>query len=173
MIEEKFGLDMVDELIETVNPASNGAYTSVGTYDHKELLNYVSALSEKTAIPVNQLVYTFGMHLAQAFSQKFPEFFDASDNCFSFLKNVDSHIHLEVEKLYTDTELPQFTYAQASDRELTLYYKSCRGLADAAHGLIQGVANYYQEPIEIARSGEWIDGIQHETFSLHLSHDRS
>ena len=32
MVEEKYGLEMVDDIIENANLQSHGAYTSVGTY---------------------------------------------------------------------------------------------------------------------------------------------
>ena len=38
MVEEKFGLATADRIIEQSKLSTNGAYTSVGTYDHTELL---------------------------------------------------------------------------------------------------------------------------------------
>ncbi len=37
MVEEKIGFELVDQLIEGTELATGGAYTTIGTYDHKEL----------------------------------------------------------------------------------------------------------------------------------------
>lgn len=34
MVEAQFSADMVDDILDDAAPASGGAYTAVGTYDH-------------------------------------------------------------------------------------------------------------------------------------------
>jgi len=46
MVEDKFGEDMVDDIIDESDLPSGGAYTTVGTYDHGELVTMVVKLSE-------------------------------------------------------------------------------------------------------------------------------
>ena len=75
MVENQFGENMVDDLIETTKPSSGGSYTTVGTYDHGELVAMVGILSERTGITTATLVHSFGKHLAGVFSKKFPSFF--------------------------------------------------------------------------------------------------
>ena len=48
LVEDKFGFEIADEIIEESNLPSGGSYTSVGTYDHREMLELVTHLSEKT-----------------------------------------------------------------------------------------------------------------------------
>jgi|TARA_B110000908_G_scaffold27527_1_gene32300 hypothetical protein len=38
LVEEKFGLGMVDKIIYQSNLASEGIYTSIGTYNFSEML---------------------------------------------------------------------------------------------------------------------------------------
>lgn len=38
MMEQEFSVDLADEIISATNLESGGAYTTVGTYDHSELL---------------------------------------------------------------------------------------------------------------------------------------
>lgn len=71
MVEAKFSADMVDDIIDDANPASGGAYTSVGTYSHEELVDMVVALSNRTQIPVPVLVRTFGEHVFGVFARSF------------------------------------------------------------------------------------------------------
>ena len=43
MVEDRFSLDMVDDLIDDCDLPSGGVYTAVGTYSHEEIVALVSA----------------------------------------------------------------------------------------------------------------------------------
>ena len=169
MIEKNWGMDMVDDLIDDVDPKSGAAYTSVGTYDYEELVAYVGALSKRTTIAIPQLIHSFGIYLAASFANKFPDFFNNEESTFGVLKKVDNHIHIEVRKLYPDAELPKFSYEEYSDKTLKLYYESSRGLADLAHGLIEGCAGYFNENITVSREGRLDGNVNFEDFTLTLN----
>ncbi len=166
LVEKNWGLDMVDDIVDATALPSGGAYTSVGTYDIQELLDLVTELSRRVETPVPTLVHAFGNYLASSFAGKFPDFFAEVDNSFDFLKRVDNHIHVEVRKLYADAELPVFSYQDVDENTMILNYQSTRHLPDLAHGLIEGTAKYYNEELDIQRSGESVDGECHERFQL-------
>lgn len=148
MVEDKFGPDTADQIIEENDLASGGAYTSVGTYDHTEILKLVTSLSKAAKLPISELVKAFGKHLVTVFNKGFPDFFK-KENCFEFLKSIDDYIHVEVKKLYPDAELPKFTFDEPSKNELNLYYESSRPFADLAEGLITGTIAHYGEDIKL------------------------
>lgn len=152
LVEANWGIDMVDDLLDAVDPPSGGAYTSVATYDFQELIDLVTELSKQTESPVPDLVFAFGQYLADSFSKKFTLFFSESKNTFELLKKIDDHIHVEVRKLYPDAELPKFSYDELSGNRLLLRYESKRHLADLAHGLMVGAAKYYDEEIVVERT---------------------
>ena len=45
MVEDRFGYDMWDDLIEMTQPASDGVYVSTELYPDEELTAYVAAMS--------------------------------------------------------------------------------------------------------------------------------
>lgn len=151
MVEEKFGYDVTDDIIEASKDAlsTGGAYTSVGTYPHSEMITLVKNLSTATKIPVSKLVHVFGEHLLHQFAKHYAIFFEAVDNTFDFLKSIDNHIHVEVLKLYPDAELPRFNcfHPNNEQNKLTMIYTSERAMSDLASGLIEGAINYYNETI--------------------------
>ena len=98
----------MDDLIEASDLPSGGAYTAVGTYDHKEMQSLVANLSAQSNTPPNELLDLFGQHLIGRFKASFPDFFKTAATLFDFLESIDSHIHVEVRKLYPDAELPEF-----------------------------------------------------------------
>jgi hypothetical protein len=168
MVEDVFGDEILDDIIEenADNLSSGGAYTSVGTYDHQELVKLVVSLSDRTNTPVPALVKAFGHHLAKAFSTKFKGFFDECDNTFEFLKRIDNHIHVEVHKLYPDAELPKFSFVEDGESKMQLCYESTRGFADLAEGLIEGTALYYGEELSIEKQDHSSDDMQKVVFNI-------
>ena len=82
MVEDRFSPEMADRIIEGAKLPSGGVYTTVGTYDHGEMIQLVSCLSEETGIPSAELVRSFGMHLFGRFHTMFPKYFEDVSSSF-------------------------------------------------------------------------------------------
>lgn len=149
MIETKFGDEMADKIIVDAVLPSGGAYTAIGTYDHRELIALVDQLSKHSQRPVPELVETFGYHLFGQFFAAYPEFFTGIDSALDFLANVDKYIHDEVLKLYPDAELPSFEYDRSMPDTLVMIYRSSRPFANLALGLVQGCIDHFAEKIAL------------------------
>lgn len=149
MVESTFDANLVDDTLNECTLESGGAYTAVGTYDHRELLQIVTKLSEKTNLSVKDLIHKYAHHLFVRFSQIMPQFFEKPTNSFEFLETVHDTIHVEVKKLYPDAALPHFETKRMSDDIMVMIYKSKCPFADLAHGLIEGCAQYYNEHLQI------------------------
>ena len=151
LVEEKFSPDMVDTIIDASDLPSQGAYTSLGTYDHNEMVQLVTHLSKETNIPVPDLIRTFGEYLFTRFSDQYPQFFEGISHAFEFLKNLEGYIHVEVRKLYPDAELPKFEYEAPEPNCLVMIYSSNRPFGDLAEGLIRGCIKHFVKPIDLKR----------------------
>ena len=149
LVEKTWSADMVEDLIDDVNPASGAAYTSVGTYDHQEIVAMVGALAKRTKMSIPDLLHTFGCHLFSVFKHTIT---DSSKELtiHSIFCSIDNHIHVEARKLYRDAELPSFEIADRNDTTLTLIYRSKRGFADLARGLIESTCQHWETPVEVA-----------------------
>lgn len=152
MVESQFSLETADAIIAASSLSTNGAYTSVGTYPHQEMVDLVSHLSRLTASPVPALLRHFGRHLFARFVVVHPEQVLNYHSAFELLRRLDGNIHVEVRKLYHDAELPSFTYEQSDDDSMVFVYTSHRKLADFAHGLIEGCIAHFGEPLQIGRA---------------------
>jgi len=150
-VEERFSPEMADDIIEASDLPSGGAYTSVGTYDHQELLQLVSSLSEITHTPVPELVRAYGYHLFDRLSTIYPHFITKTESAFTFLQHVDDHIHVEVQKFYPEAELPSFEYEFPLPNQMIMIYRSVRPLADLAEGLIRSCIEHFGEDILVER----------------------
>ncbi len=141
MVEDKFSLDMVDAVV--ARAGAKGSYTSVGNYDDAELVKLVVALGDETGIPVPQLLHTYGVHLFGRFVALFPGFFAPHDTAAGFLAGLESHVHTEVRKLYTNARPPLFSLQRNDDGSYFLDYRSARGLWQFAHGLIEACLAHF------------------------------
>lgn len=151
MVEERFSLEMADKIICTTDLTTGGAYTSVGTYDHQELIDLVGRLGEETGTPVSELLRFFGEYLFKRFSVLYASYISENNSTFNLLASLDDKIHVEVKKLYPDAELPRFTHEFLGPEIMSLVYRSKRPFSDLAEGLIRGCITYYGENIRLAR----------------------
>lgn len=166
MVEDKFSYDVADQIIEDADLESGGIYTSVGNYDHKEMLQLVGNLSEQTNVCPAKLVHTYGEHLFGRLAELYPNFFENVDNSLTFLASVDQYIHVEVHKLYPDAELPKFTYEDITEDSMVMTYKSVRPFADLAEGMIKSCIGYFKDEISVAREDLAGDAGTHAKFTL-------
>lgn len=150
MVEDTFGDDVLEDLLDELDLESGGAYTAVGSYSHSEIVQIVVALSKQTNMPVDDLVIAFGKHLMTVFVQKYPGFFDDVTDSFTFLSSVDQYIHKEVLKLYPNAELPKFDSKLVDPQTLEMTYSSVRPFSNLAKGLIEGTLEHFGEKGSIA-----------------------
>ena len=157
LVEEIFSPEIADAIIEESDRAAGGAYTSVFSYDNNEMIKLVTLLSEKTKIPVCNLLKTYGRRLCARFAILYPDFFTGVSSTLDFLETVENHIHVEVRKLYVDAEVPSFQTERVSGEVMNMLYSSLRPFADLAEGLIIGTADHFGEKIDLERE-DWVDG---------------
>lgn len=157
MVEEKFGYQMVDTIISKSELESDGVYTSVGTYDHAEIVQLLSNLSDETEIQAEVLLEEFGKYMFDTFFASYPQFFDSVDSTFDFLSSIDSYIHVEVLKLYPEATLPRFETKTKGD-VMTMIYISERKMSALALGLIEKSIAHFGEKISIKKEDLKEDG---------------
>ena len=157
LVENEFGLEVVQQIIDECELETEGVYTSVGTYSHKDMFKMVGKLSEIKGLPVPALLTVFGEYFFTTLKTKYPVFVE-KPNLFSFLNSIDQYIHPEVLKLYPEAELPRFEAEIKSDNEMTLDYMSSRKLSDLAIGLIKGAAKHFKEDVDVVKVNEEDNG---------------
>ncbi len=160
MVEAKFGYELVDQLLTESDLPSGGTYTSIGTYDHAEMVTLVNNLSRHTQTPVPELLRTYGRYMFSAFTRSYRPFVDRASSAFELLSSVQHYIHVEVRKLYPDAELPHFSIEQLAENHLRMVYVSERKLGDFAYGLIEGCLTQYGEKATITKTVLTDDGSQ-------------
>ena len=159
MVEDKFGEDVVEDIIDNAELESGGAYTSVGSYPAEEMRQLVHQLSIKSELPMGSLLESFGHVLFKGLNQAYPHFFTETD-LFKFLSSIHTYIHVEVKKLYSDAELPSLIVLNHTDQQLVLLYESPRRMGDLARGLLNASIEHYKEDIDMKEEQLDEDGVQ-------------
>ena len=149
MVEKEFGYEVVDKIIEASTLDSGGVYTAVGTYHHSEVVQLLTNLSLETETAADILLKKFGAYLFDTFLSQYPQFFEAHERAFDFLESIDSHIHVEVKKLYPAATLPRFDTSVNEEGQMVMIYQSERKMGSLALGLIEKSMSHYNEASKI------------------------
>jgi len=151
MVEQQYGLTTYDQLVRSCQLATDGAYTTVGEYDHHELIQLVEALARSTGRTISTTYREFGRSIFDSYFCRCPQMVSAFTSLKELLKNIEPAIHVEVRKLYPNANLPTFYFEEHSDDHWTVTYDSNRPFADFAEGILQAAVEHYEEPIELVR----------------------
>ena len=160
LVEDKFGLSTLDQLLAKSELKTGGVYTAVGTYDHGEMVELVTNLSDIIEVPINDLLYAYGLHFFNVLHGSYPGFFQNMKSSFDFLETIESYIHPEVLKLYPDAELPSFKNNRISENHLELVYSSSRKMSSFAHGLMVSTIEHFKENVEVSKESLNEEGTQ-------------
>ena len=143
MVEQDYGFETLNTLIDNSSLESKGIYSGVGTYDHKEFDVLVNELSSQIKENVNDLLKKYGHYIFQTFYNNYPNFFSEINHPFQLLEQLDSHIHKDVLKLYPDAELPRFETERVNDNRMEMLYSSKRRMEYFALGLMEASFVHY------------------------------
>lgn len=143
LVESKYGLGVVNQIIEESDLESKGAYTSIGTYKFSEMLALLTNLSNLTQITINDLLYVYGLHFFDVLFKNYAEIFETYSNPIQLLSSIEKHIHIQVRKIYPEAELPRFEIKEMKENKLEMIYYSSRSMYSFALGLMEKTFEHY------------------------------
>ena len=151
-VEEQFGFDVADAMLEASMLEHKGAYTQAGNYPFEELGAIVMKLSQITGVDAQELIEGYGRHLFGRIVALYPPMTRNFSSSIPFIAQVETFIHPEVKKLYPDADLPTFDVISENEKELVIDYISTKPLVALARGLMHGSADYFGEAIEVTHA---------------------
>lgn len=147
MLEEKVSPDFADEVITAAELENDGAFTAVGNYPFSEMEKLVGVLVEKTGQPVETLLHDFGFYLFGKLAAAHGHVMQGRTDLLGLLERLDDDIHVQVRKLYPDSDLPTFKVMSRTDNAMRLRYHSVRDLFPLAEGLMDAAAESFGNTI--------------------------
>tara|TARA_B100000809_G_scaffold169704_1_gene167083 strand:- start:32477 stop:33019 length:543 start_codon:yes stop_codon:yes gene_type:complete len=149
LVEEKFGLEMVDEIIQQSDLNSGGIYTSIGTYNFSEMLSLLNSLSANTDISIDNLLLVYAEHFFSVIEKNYPAILAKYSDPIEMISSIENHIHVEVRKIYHDAELPTFEVIEKSENSLVMIYKSSRAMHHFGLGLMNKTFEHFNATAKI------------------------
>ena len=143
LVEDKFGIEMVDKIITSSNLESGGVYTSIGTYSFSEMLQLLQHLSTNTSIAIDDLLLVYAEHFFGVIEKSYPGLLATYIDPIEMLSSIENHIHVEVLKIYPDAELPTFLVEEKSEISLIMVYKSSRAMHHFGLGLMNKTFEHF------------------------------
>lgn len=168
-VEEQFGFEVTDGMLEASLLENKGAYTQAANYPFEELVAIITRLSQITGIAMRDLIETYGRHLFGRIVGLYPPMVANFTSSLPFIAQVDTFIHPEVKKLYPDADLPSFQVISLNESELVIDYTSNKPLMPLARGLMLGAADHFGETIEILEDDTIHDAGQLARFTVRLN----
>ncbi len=149
LVEDKFGLEMVDHIISQSELESQGIYTSIGTYSFSEMLQLLTHLSDKTDLSIDQLLLTYGEHFFSVIESSYPGLLATYRDPIEMISSIENHIHVEVKKIYPEAELPTFTVIEKTENKLVMDYASGRAMHHFGLGLMNKTFEHFNSKASI------------------------
>ena len=147
-LDEAPGPAIAESVTEACDPALGGVCTSVAAFPCEEMAKPIGALAELSGRGPVSILREFGGRLAETLHKACPQKFKGA-YFFDFVKSVDSHIRVEVMKLFQDAELLLFHKVSHEQERLVIDYVSSRGPRNLASGLFRGCSPIFDEPVRI------------------------
>jgi len=127
LVKSKFGLKIVQRIIDEFELDTDGFYASVGKYDHKSLYKMVGRLSKIKGIPVPESLTLYVEYFFHSLTKDYPRFMEKSI-LFGFLEDIEKRIHPKILKLSLGAALLSF--------KVEIKSKSIRQIINNPIGLI-------------------------------------
>jgi hypothetical protein len=127
----------------------NKIYMPINSYPDEEAIAIVTAASDLTHTPVEQLLEDFGEFISPDLLSMYRSLIRPDWKTIQLLLHTEETIHRVVRSKNPGAEPPKLQFEQLGPNQLKFYYNSPRRLAALAKGIIKGVAKHYGETVLI------------------------
>lgn len=151
MMEDLMGLEFTNKVIEEAKLENKGAYTSIGYYQHQDMLKLLDSLGKYIENPRNVVLKSYGEYFFQRTSANYPNKIEQYKNTFSLLKQAPQILDQEIRKLEPKASIPEIKTEYLSQESMKILYHSEEKMSYLLEGLITGCIGYFQESISLKR----------------------
>lgn len=134
-------------------------FVPVATYPDEYVFEIVGAAAELTGEPAEELQFEFGRYVVPSLVDTYGVHVDADWTGLELLENVEEYIHEALRaKNLSEFTPPGIGAERRGDDRVLVTYASDRGLCNVARGILQGVADYYEESWDVTERRCMHDG---------------
>jgi len=160
---KKFVVDSYDhatwEQIRSTASVENTLYVPVTEYPDEHVQELVATASELSDEPAPALLRSFGRYVVPILVQFYGVHIDDGWDGLDLVENVEASIHEALRaKNISEFDPPEIFAERTGPDEVVVYYGSDRELCDVARGILEGVADHYEESWDITERNCMHDG---------------
>jgi predicted hydrocarbon binding protein len=144
----------------------NTAYSAALAYDDSDAFELVNLAAQTLQIPIDEVLESFGRFLATELLRLYQRVIKPEWATLDIIENTETLIHSAVRASNPGASPPVLDAIRISEDELQLLYSSNRKLCKLAIGIIKGLADHYQELIEIQKDSCMLSGAPFCAFRL-------
>lgn len=167
LVIEQFGADAWNR-IRVRAGIDQEDFISMESYDDAVTYDLVAAATEELGLEASVILEAFGGYWVHYTAvEGYGELLDSvGDSLPEFLANLDQ-MHARVKMAFPDLKPPRFRVSDETDAGLVLHYFSHRpGLAPLVVGLVKGLAERFDRPVEVVSMREGQGDEEHDAFRV-------
>ena len=142
------------------------SFSAGSVYEDRQALELIVLAAETLNVPVDEVVEMFGRFLSAELIRLYQRVIKPHWRTLDIIENTETFIHSAVRVGNPGALPPVLDAIRLSENELQLLYSSDRKLCKLAIGIIKGLADHFQEVIEIHKDSCMLQGDPFCTFRL-------
>lgn len=151
LIETDYGLAVVDQVIRTAVPTTDGVYTSMGVYDSKEFFGIIEALALEMNQPRSTFLRWFGRHFFRCLVDRHDRLLDNYPSAINAMQDVNSLVR--TTRIFPfDDQPPEAEFMAAGPAAWRLTIRARLPIQDMVMGALEACIACFDEPLEVSRN---------------------
>lgn len=148
-IEEKLGAQTWEDLLEAIG--SDGVFAARADYPDEAIEALLEASGDALGPNRDARLVTMGQWMMPHLAGAYQSMVDQHKTLQSFLESIEGVIHVEVRRLYRDSQPPALETTHPEAGTMTMEYRSHRDMSALAEGFILGAAPLFDERVTVER----------------------
>lgn len=149
MVEEQFGLIMMDKIIMATQLESEGVYTSVGSYNQKELFQLINNLSNELNEETKTIMKITGERLYNTYINSFNKRLLSLEFQFSFIERLENYLRDETRKIFNNKEIFNTELVPSENALIITFECNESEVVSLIEGIINGCISASGESVHV------------------------
>lgn len=148
-VERLYGAAAWSELLKRAG-LENELFTALQIYPDEQLGNLVNEAVKMAGVPRQHLLEEFGTFLVPTYLQVYGSLLKRDWNTIDVIEHTEETIHRVVRSRQPGADPPELKAERVSQTEVRVTYTSARQLCAVARGIVRGIANHFQETVQVS-----------------------
>ena len=135
-------------------------FDPLSAYPDDEAEALIIKASEMTGTPVPELVEAFGHFISVDLMKMYWGLIEPGWKTLDVILHTENHIHKVVRLDHPNAQPPALKVERTGEKEVVMTYDSPRHLCNLAKGVARGLAEHFEETLEIEESACMADGAE-------------